>query len=58
MFFLVVSLIRLMDLIRAALRSADLPVVLGLISESGHAENGKVWTNDHAVRQAHILCGE
>jgi len=38
------NLKRLMDLIRAALRTDDLPVVIGQISESGRDEkDGKVW---------------
>jgi len=37
------NLKRLMDLIRAAFRDADLPVVIGRISDSYLEENGKVW---------------
>lgn len=38
-----VNLKRLMDLIRAALREDDLPVVIGKISDSGNNEKGKIW---------------
>lgn len=37
------NLKRLMDLIRAALRVDDLPVVIGRISDSGNDADGKVW---------------
>lgn len=37
------NLKRLMDLMRAALRTDDLPVVLGKISDSGDEPDGKVW---------------
>lgn len=52
------NLKRLMDLIRAALRRDDLPVVIGRISDSGNdkyeneAANGKVWNFGDVVRQA------
>jgi len=32
-----------MDLIRAALRVDDLPVVIGKISDSNNNKNGKIW---------------
>lgn len=45
------NLKRLMDLIRAALHSDDLPVVIGRISESGQDEkNGKVWNYGETIR--------
>jgi hypothetical protein len=46
---------RLMDLIRAAFRTDDLPVVIGRISDSGQdtqENDGKVWNYGAAVRQA------
>jgi hypothetical protein len=47
------SLKRLMDLIRAALREDDLPVVIGRISDSGKDEtDGKVWDHGAVVREA------
>ncbi len=52
------NLKRLMDLIRAALREDDIPVVIGRISDSGKDDyekenaNGKVWTFGDVVRQA------
>ncbi len=47
------NLKRLMDLVRAALRTDDLPVVIGRISESGQDENdGKVWNHGDIVREA------
>lgn len=47
------NLKRLMDLIRAALRVDDLPVVIGRISDSGKEEDdGKVWDYGSIVRQA------
>ncbi len=48
-------LTRLMNLIRAALRVDDLPVVIGRISDSGRDEeenDGKVWNYGHIVRAA------
>ncbi len=36
------NLKRLMDLLRAALRTDDLPVVIGRITDSGMADDGKV----------------
>lgn len=44
------NLKRLMDLIRAALRVDDLPVVIGRISDSGNDEDGKVWDFGNIVR--------
>lgn len=47
------NLKRLMDLIRAALRYDDLPVVIGRISDSGQDEkDNKVWDFGHIVRSA------
>jgi hypothetical protein len=49
------NLERLMDLVRAALRTDDLPVVIGLISDSGRDDeekDGKVWNHGQIVRQA------
>ncbi len=46
------NLKRLMDLIRAALRVDDLPVVLGRISDSGQEADGKVWDHGELVRAA------
>jgi len=46
------NLKRLMDLIRAALRVDDLPVVVGRISDSGRDTDGKVWDYGPTVRQA------
>lgn len=43
---------RLMDLIRAALRTDDVPVAIGRISDSGKGEGGKVWRHGEIVRQA------
>ena len=37
------NLKRLMDLIRAAFRTDDLPVIIGRISDSGNADGSKVW---------------
>ena len=45
----------LMDLVRAAFRTDDLPVVIGRISDSGQdtkENDGKVWNYGTAVRQA------
>jgi hypothetical protein len=47
------NLKRLMDLIRAALRKDDLPVVIGRISDSGmddRQKDGKVWNHGETVR--------
>ncbi len=46
------NLRRLMDLIRAALRVDDLPVVVGRISDSGQDTDGKVWDFGDVLRQA------
>ena len=46
------NLKRLMDLIRAALRVDDLPVVVGRISDSGQDTDGKVWDYGDVVRRA------
>jgi len=43
---------RLMDLIRAALLTDDLPVVIGRISDSGQDADGKVWDHGEVVRVA------
>ena len=46
------NLKRLMDLLRAALRHDDLPVVIGRISDSGRDADGQVWTHGELVRAA------
>ena len=46
------NLKQLMDLMRAALRVDDLPVVIGRISDSGKNEKGKIWTHGDVVRAA------
>jgi hypothetical protein len=46
------NLRRLMDLVRAALRIDDLPVVLGRISDSGKNDAGKIWAHGEIVRAA------
>ena len=46
------NLKRLMDVIRAALRHDDLPVVIGRISDSGKDRDGKVWNYADIVRSA------
>jgi hypothetical protein len=46
------NLRRLMDLLRAALRVDDLPVVIGRISDSGQDDDGKVWDYGDVVREA------
>jgi len=46
------NLKRLMDLIRAAFRVDDLPVVVGRISDSGQDQDGKVWDYGEVVRRA------
>lgn len=47
------NLKRLMDLLRAALRSDDLPVVIGRISDSGKGPSGgKVWFHGETIRAA------
>jgi iduronate 2-sulfatase len=42
----------LVNLLRAALRRADLPVVIGRISDSGEAPGGRVWRHGELVRAA------
>ncbi len=44
------NLKRLIDLIRAALRTDDLPVVIGRISDSGNSDDGKVWKYGRELR--------
>ena len=44
------NLKQLMELIRAALRVDDLPVVIGKISDSNNNKNGKVWTYGELVQ--------
>ena len=44
------NLKRLMDLIRAAFRTDDLPVVIGRISDSGNSPTGKVWKYGREIR--------
>ena len=46
------NLKHLMDLLRAALRYDDLPVVIGRISDSGQDEDGKQWDYGDIVRAA------
>ncbi len=46
------NLKRLMDLMRAAMRADDLPVVIGRISDSGRDPDGKVWNHGTTVRDA------
>lgn len=46
------NLKRLIDLIRAALRTDDLPAVIGRISDSGRDTDGKVWDFGPIVREA------
>lgn len=48
------NLKHLMDLIRAALRVDDLPVVIGLITDSGQYEDGTVWDYGEIVQNAQI----
>ena len=43
---------RLMDLIRASLRTDDVPVVIGKISDSGNNDKGKVWDYGELVQHA------
>lgn len=45
------NLKRLMDLVRAALRTDDLPVVIGRISDSGGKEANKIWKFGTTVRE-------
>jgi len=44
------NLKQLIDLLRAAFRIDDLPVVIGRISDSGQDEDGKVWDHGNIVR--------
>ncbi len=46
------NLKRLMDLLRAALRVDDLPVVIGMISDSGREPDGRVMDYSDTVKQA------
>jgi iduronate 2-sulfatase len=53
------NLKRLMDLLRAALRSDDLPVAIGRISDSGRDDkDGKVWDYGETVRAAQAAFAE
>jgi hypothetical protein len=49
------NLTRLMDLIRAAFRVDDLPVVIGRISDSGNDPDGEVWEHGGIVRAAQTV---
>jgi hypothetical protein len=46
------NLTRLMELIRAAFRVDDIPVVIGRISDSGQDESGMVWRYGEMIRAA------
>lgn len=46
------NLKRLMDLIRATLRTDDLPIAIGKISDSGNNKEGKVWKYGELVQYA------
>ena len=46
------NLRRLMDLIRAAFRVDDIPVVIGRISDSGQEDDGTIWDHGEVVRKA------
>ena len=46
------NLLRLMDLIRAALHKDDIPVVIGKISDSWNNDNGKVYAYGEIVQYA------
>lgn len=46
------NLKRLMDLMRAAVQTDDLPVVVGRISDSGQDADGKVWDHGETIRKA------
>jgi len=46
------ALKRLMDLMRAALRVDDLPIVIGKISDSWNDTDGKIWTHGDLVEYA------
>ena len=48
------NLKKLMDVMRAAFRLDDLPVVIGRISDSGQDEDGKVWDYSDIVRMAQL----
>jgi hypothetical protein len=48
------NLKRMMDLLRAALRVDDLPVVIGLITDSGQAEDGSMMDYIEIVQQAQM----
>jgi iduronate 2-sulfatase len=57
------NLAHLMDLVRAALRVDDLPVVIGRISDSGHDDtekDGMVWNHGQMIRaaQASFVAGD
>jgi hypothetical protein len=49
------NLTRLVDLIRAAFRVDDLPVVIGRISDSGDDPDGEVWEHGGIVRAAQTV---
>jgi len=40
-----------MNMMRAALRVDDLPVVIGRISDSGQDEDGRVWSYGEIIRE-------
>lgn len=46
------NLKRLMDLIRASLRTDDVPVVIGKISDSGNNKKGKIWNCGELIQYA------
>ncbi|WP_372755650.1 sialate O-acetylesterase [Labilibaculum sp.] len=46
------NLKRLMELLRASFHSADLPIVLGKISDSGNNAEGKIWEYGELVQYA------
>lgn len=46
------NLKRMIDLFRAALRSDDLPVIIGRISDSKQDNDGLVWNYGYIIRQA------
>lgn len=53
------NLTQLMNLIRAALRVDDLPIVIGRISDSGQdEEDGRVWDHGEIVREAQARFAE
>ncbi len=52
------NLKRLADLMRAALLSDDLPIVLGRISDSGKDPDGKVWDHGPVVQAAQAAFAE